>query len=95
MLFAISPESRRVVANRLMIRFVASDLRVLIEGLGEPPDQAVPFSKMKHETDFIAEEPSIEPYPGWLRALVWYSTFTFGALFWWGLMKLFLSVFAP
>ena len=37
---------------------------------------------MKHERNFEMAEPDIEPYPHWIKALIWGFIWLFGMLFW-------------
>jgi hypothetical protein len=43
---------------------------------------------MKHERNFGVERSSLEPYPAWLKMLIWFSVIIFGALSWWFVLNL-------
>ena len=46
------------------------------------------FLKMRRERIFESEELYVEPYPGWLKMLIWGGVALFGALFWKGIIGL-------
>ena len=48
---------------------------------------------MRYERNFeinesYLEEPYVEPYPAWIRAVFWSSSVLFGVLFWRGVVSL-------
>ncbi len=47
---------------------------------------------MRHERKFGVGKPSLEHYPAWIKALIWFSVLAFGALFWWTVANMVLAV---
>ena len=46
---------------------------------------------MRHERKFGVGKPSLEHYPAWIKALIWFSVLAFGALFWWTVANMVLA----